>query len=64
MKIIKLFFSITLCLCHGAIALAQDSEVVIKVDSLSNDVFMLTGQGGNIGIYVGETHVFMINSTV
>jgi glyoxylase-like metal-dependent hydrolase (beta-lactamase superfamily II) len=22
---------------------------------------MLTGQGGNIGIYIGETHVFMID---
>lgn len=40
---------------------AQDEEVVIKIDTLSQNVFMLTGQGGNIGIYVGEDHVFMID---
>lgn len=40
---------------------AQEEEVVIKVDSISEDVYMLTGQGGNIGIYVGETYVFMID---
>lgn len=40
---------------------AQEEEVVIKVDSISRDVYMLTGLGGNIGIYVGETYVFMID---
>lgn len=41
--------------------IAQQEEVVIRIDTLSNEVFMLTGQGGNIGIYVGEDHVFMID---
>ena len=40
---------------------AQNKEVNVTVDTLSKNVFMLTGQGGNIGIYVGETHVFMID---
>ncbi len=40
---------------------AQTKEVVISVDTLSQNVFMLTGQGGNIGIYIGETNVFMID---
>jgi glyoxylase-like metal-dependent hydrolase (beta-lactamase superfamily II) len=40
---------------------AQKKEVTIIIDSLAQDVYMLTGQGGNIGIYVGETHVFMID---
>lgn len=40
---------------------AQDKEVVITIDTLSQNVYMLTGQGGNIGIYVGETNVFMID---
>jgi glyoxylase-like metal-dependent hydrolase (beta-lactamase superfamily II) len=40
---------------------AQDEEVVIKIDSLSEDVYMLTGEGGNIGIYEGETYLFMID---
>ncbi len=33
---------------------AQNNEVVIQIDTLSDKVYMLTGQGGNIGIYVGE----------
>lgn len=40
---------------------AQDTEVVISIDTLSPEVYMLTGQGGNIGIYVGQDHVFMID---
>ncbi|TMM59552.1 MBL fold metallo-hydrolase [Maribacter algarum] len=40
---------------------AQDKEVIITVDTLSQNVYMLTGQGGNIGIYVGESNVFMID---
>lgn len=40
---------------------AQDKEVFITVDTLSQNVYMLTGQGGNIGIYVGENNVFMID---
>lgn len=44
-----------------AILSAQDEEVTITIDTLSNDVYMLTGEGGNIGIYVGQNHVFMID---
>lgn len=40
---------------------AQDQEVVISIDKLSSDVYMLTGQGGNIGIYIGQKNVFMID---
>ncbi len=39
----------------------QDKEVEITIDTLSQQVYMLTGQGGNIGIYVGDKHVFMID---
>ena len=48
-------------LCFFTLAMAQEKEVVIKIDTLSKDVFMLTGQGGNIGIYTGEHNVFMID---
>ena len=34
-------------------------EVVIKIDTLSQNVYMLTGQGGNIGIYVGQKITFL-----
>lgn len=40
---------------------AQDQEVAIKIDKLSDNVYMLTGQGGNIGIYLGQKNVFMID---
>ena len=40
---------------------SQETEVTIQVDSLSKDVYMLTGQGGNIGLYVGPTKVYMID---
>lgn len=40
---------------------AQDQEVTITIDTLSQNVYMLTGQGGNIGIYVGAEYVFMID---
>jgi len=40
---------------------AQDEAVTIGIDTLSKDVYMLTGQGGNIGIFVGKQNVFMID---
>lgn len=61
MKMIKLFMTIIMSLCLFTLVLAQEEEVVIKIDTLSKDVFMLTGQGGNIGIYTGESNVFMID---
>ena len=53
--------TLIMSLCFFTLAMAQKKEVVIKIDTLSKDVFMLTGQGGNIGIYTGERNVFMID---
>ncbi len=50
---------VLLMICHNSNA--QKKEVVIKIDTLSPQVFMLTGQGGNIGIYIGAEHIFMID---
>ena len=55
------FLMVLICTFSISILNAQDKEVTISVDTLSNNVYMLTGQGGNIGIYVGEQHVFMID---
>lgn len=55
------FLLLLLCLISSVSIKAQDKEVTITVDTLAQNVYMLTGQGGNIGIYVGETHVFMID---
>ena len=41
---------------------AQDTqEVVIETQQLSDHVYMLIGQGGNIGVCVGEDGIFMID---
>ena len=61
MKIRFYLLAAVLFLSSSSFSFAQQKEVVIKVDTLSQKVFMLTGQGGNIGIYVGEDHVFMID---
>ena len=53
-----------LALAHGPAQFAQSAqqEVVITSEDLGNGVHMLTGQGGNIGLLVGEDGVFVIDS--
>lgn len=41
---------------------AQNKEVTITTHKLTENIYMLEGQGGNIGISVGEDGVFMIDS--
>ncbi|MGW9685282.1 MBL fold metallo-hydrolase [Flagellimonas sp. 2504JD1-5] len=36
-------------------------DVTISIDTLGQNTYMLTGRGGNIGIYVGNNHVFMVD---
>lgn len=57
----KSIFALLSALFALTTLMAQDKEVVITIDTLSQDVYMLTGQGGNIGIYVGQEYVFMID---
>ena len=33
---------------------AQNREVQIKVNKLTDNIYVLVGQGGNIGLFVGE----------
>lgn len=40
---------------------SQNQEVTIKTTKLSNNVYMLTGSGGNIGVSVGDDGVFIID---
>ena len=51
---------IVLFLIHS-ICWSQEKEVTIKIDTLTSEVYMLTGQGGNIGLYVNATNSFMID---
>ena len=43
------------------IACAQSNDVTIKTSQLSDHVYMLVGQGGNIGVSIGEDGVFVID---
>ncbi|QLG44543.1 MBL fold metallo-hydrolase [Costertonia aggregata] len=61
MKTKKKFILALSTVCTTLLLNAQQKKVTITVDTLSSQVYMLTGQGGNIGIYVGEDNVFMID---
>ena len=61
MKLSPILNTCLLFICCTLAINAQNKEVLITVDTLSPNVYMLTGQGGNIGIYVGTDHVFMID---
>ena len=45
----------------STITWSQEENVTITIDTLTNEVYMLTGQGGNIGLYVNATNTFMID---
>ncbi|MBT3266694.1 MBL fold metallo-hydrolase [Candidatus Poribacteria bacterium] len=42
-------------------ASAQDDDVTIGVNEVADGVYMLTGQGGNIGLSVGDDGAFLID---
>jgi len=60
MKIFKLFSSLFF-VCSFTTIPAQQNEVAIKTIQVSNSVYMLVGQGGNIGVSVGDDGVFVID---
>ncbi len=61
MKIIK-FLLVSIIILNISNLYSQDNqEVTIKIEKLSDHVFMLTGRGGNIGVSIGEDGVFMID---
>lgn len=39
----------------------NNQEITIKINKISDNVYMLVGQGGNIGVSVGEDGVFIID---
>jgi len=56
------FLLVLVFVCNCSVLFAQTSkEVVIKTEKLSDHVYMLTGQGGNIGVSVGDDGIFMID---
>src|SRR5580765_2802687 len=52
------------CLLMAGVAIAQDkdfSKVEIKVSKVSGNVYMLQGEGGNIGASVGEDGIVVVD---
>ncbi len=59
----KLSVFLSCCLLAN-VAFAKDdkfAQVVIKTQQLTDSIYMLTGEGGNIGVSVGDDGVFMID---
>jgi len=59
MKSLKLFLS--LFLVSALATISAQNNVTIKTIPVSNSVYMLVGQGGNIGVSVGDDGVFVID---
>jgi glyoxylase-like metal-dependent hydrolase (beta-lactamase superfamily II) len=60
MKILKITLTIAF-LCSTFVGFAQKKDIQIKVTKVTDQIYMLEGQGGNIAISVGEDGVFMID---
>ncbi len=58
MKTIK---TLMLCLFLSTALFSQQKEVKINITKLTDNIYMLKGQGGNIGVSVGNDGVFMID---
>lgn len=54
---------LSLLICFGTLAIAQPdtSEVEIKTIPVADNLYMLEGAGGNIGLFVGEDGAFVID---
>ncbi|MCK0108503.1 MBL fold metallo-hydrolase [Flavobacteriaceae bacterium S0825] len=59
MKTLKLFLS--LLFVSALTTISAQNDVTIKTIPVSNNVYMLVGQGGNIGVSVGDDGVFVID---
>ena len=40
---------------------AHEKETIVTVDTLSNTIFMLTGKGGNVGLFIEANKAYMID---
>lgn len=60
MKTLK-FVGLIIIYMLSIIAFSQDEEVNIETVKLTDKVYMLTGQGGNIAVFIGDDGVFVID---
>ena len=61
MKHLKSIYTLATLMLISTIIWSQEENVTITIDTLTSEVYMLTGQGGNIGLYVNTTNTFMID---
>ncbi|WP_339628517.1 MBL fold metallo-hydrolase [uncultured Maribacter sp.] len=61
MKQLKSIYTLATLMLISTITWSQEENVTITIDTLTSEVYMLTGQGGNIGLYVNATNTFMID---
>lgn len=61
MKRFKIIHSLCL-MCFSLLLCAQQKEVVINTHQITNNIYMLEGQGGNIGLLVSDDGILMIDS--
>ena len=54
------FFILWLCLLSFSVS-AQEKEITIDIQHVKAGIYMLKGQGGNIGISTGKDGIFMID---
>ncbi|NNK27540.1 MAG: MBL fold metallo-hydrolase, partial [Flavobacteriaceae bacterium] len=57
----RTLFSTALLITFTFSCAQTDQEVKIEINKLTDNVYMLVGQGGNIGLSVGEDGVFIID---
>ena len=60
MNNLKIEFTFLILLLSISVS-SQQKEVTIKSTKVTDQIYMLEGQGGNIGIFIGEDAVFMID---
>lgn len=58
---IKILLTLSLFFVANLITEAQNKEVKITSQKVADNIYILKGQGGNIGLFMGEDGVFMID---
>ncbi len=58
---IKNTITISLFCLTSLIATPQKKDVKITSEKITENIYVLQGQGGNIGVFVGKEYVFMID---
>jgi len=61
MKFSTQFLSIIFCSFFFTVSAQNNQDIKITIEQLTDHVYMLIGQGGNIGVSVGEDGVFVID---